>query len=199
MNMDDPRLIRSRLRRYERGLAKEKREFGHYGDGSGRRYLIGPHYLLLDDLEGAPRAFAWFEEEFPDDTGEPGHSLCWTLALHRASRASEAVERLKQTALLNLYVLPRLLGAPRPQLSGVWLGSNQEWPEYADFIPDAFFELWDENAREWARATAGTSGFTAVIDRWIQIHEDLNELPRGAKRSRLVDEAEALRTSTLVL
>ena len=45
--------IRSRLRSYERKLQKEKKEHGFYRDGAGRRYLIGPHYMLLGENDGA--------------------------------------------------------------------------------------------------------------------------------------------------
>ena len=76
--------IRSRLRSYERKLQQEKRKYGFYRDGAGKRYQIGPHYMLLGDNDGALAAFQWFAREFPDDVGEPGHLLCWSLALYRA-------------------------------------------------------------------------------------------------------------------
>ncbi len=104
--------IRSRLRSYERKLEKEKKEHGFYRDGAGKRYQIGPHYLLLDDNDGALAAFQWFEKEFPDDVGEPGHFLCWTLALHRAGNEVGAAKKLRQTMFSNLYLVPRLLGSP---------------------------------------------------------------------------------------
>jgi hypothetical protein len=80
----DKQRIRSRLRRYERKLQKEKKEYGFYRDGAGKRYQIGPHYTLLGDNEGALVAFQWFEKEFSDDAGGPGHHLCWSLALYRS-------------------------------------------------------------------------------------------------------------------
>ncbi len=84
MPQTEEQKIRSRLRSYERKLQQGKKKFGYYDDGAGRRYLIGPHYMLLGDNEGALEAFEWFEQEFDDDVGEPGHFLCWSLALHRA-------------------------------------------------------------------------------------------------------------------
>jgi len=199
MKMDDARLLRSRLRRYERKLAEERHEFGHYSDGAGRRYFVGPHYLLLGDLEGALRSFKWFEAEFPDDTGEPGHSLCWSLALHRASMKEDAVEKLKQAALLNLHVLPHLLGDQAPDHSDLWLGSNQEWPEYVEHIPTEYFQLWSMSEREWARSISSSPGFTAVVNRWIEIHAELKDLPRGERRTRLVKDAWLLRSTPTIL
>ena len=52
MQSGDKQKIRSRLRSYERKLQKEKREHGFYRDGAGKRYQIGPHYMLLGDNEG---------------------------------------------------------------------------------------------------------------------------------------------------
>ena len=96
MAQSEQQKIRSRLRRYERALQKEKKEYGYYHDGAGKRYQIGPHYMLLGDDEGALAAFEWFEKEFSDDVGEPGHLLCWSLALHRAGNEVGAAKKLRQ-------------------------------------------------------------------------------------------------------
>ena len=73
----DFRKIRDRLRQHERKLRKEEHEYGSYHDGAGKRYHIGPLYLLMGDIQGALDSFDWFVEEFPDDCGEPGQYLCW--------------------------------------------------------------------------------------------------------------------------
>jgi tetratricopeptide (TPR) repeat protein len=104
--------IRSRLRRYERALAQEKKKYGDYSDGAGKRYEIGPLYMLLGDQEGAVAAFEWFEREFEDDSGRPDHLLCWSLALHRAGDEAGAAKKLRQAMLSNLYLIPHLLGRP---------------------------------------------------------------------------------------
>ena len=117
----DTRRIRARLRSYERKLRTEKERYGFYRDGAGKRYQVGPHYMLLADNEGALGAFRWFEKEFPDDVGEPGHLLCWTLALHRAGNEIGAAKRLRKTMLNNLYLVPRLLGSPIAELE-IWHG-----------------------------------------------------------------------------
>ena len=53
MPQTEEQKIRSRLRSYERKLEKEKKEHGFYRDGAGKRYQVGPHYMLLDDNDGA--------------------------------------------------------------------------------------------------------------------------------------------------
>lgn len=104
--------IRSRLRSYERKLQKEKKEHGFYRDGAGKRYQIGPHYMLLGDNDGALAAFEWFEKEFPDDIGVPDHYLCWSLALHRAGNEIGAARKL-------LISRPSISRGVRPA-SGSW-------------------------------------------------------------------------------
>jgi hypothetical protein len=62
----DAKKIKERIRRYERALEQEKRRLGNHRDGSGKRFLLGPLYMILGDLEGALKSFAWFEATFPD-------------------------------------------------------------------------------------------------------------------------------------
>ena len=109
----EPSLIRERIRRYQRKLRVEKARWGMIRDGAGKRYLLGPLFLLLGDLDNALDCFRWFEAEFPDDCGEPGHHLCWTLALYRGGDHEAAARKLRQTMLMNLYLIPHLLGVCR--------------------------------------------------------------------------------------
>ena len=119
----EPRKIRERITRYERALRNESEKFGSIDDGYGKRYLLGPLYLLSGDLAGAVKSFAWFERACPDDIGEPLHSLCWTLALFRSGNAAGAFRKLLQTMLSNLYLIPHLLGLEQNKLD-IWHPSN---------------------------------------------------------------------------
>ena len=53
----EPKKIRARVKRYERELQKEQKKFGGISDGAGKRYLVGPLYLLMDDVTAAMEAF----------------------------------------------------------------------------------------------------------------------------------------------
>ena len=66
----DPKPIRERIRRYERALKREL-EAGYGGDGYGKRYLLGPLYMLIGDVDGALASFDWYQQAYPDDGGEP--------------------------------------------------------------------------------------------------------------------------------
>ena len=65
----DSRRIRARIRRYERALKRELAA-GYGGDGYGKRYLLGPLYMLLGDVGGALASFDWYVDAYPDDSGE---------------------------------------------------------------------------------------------------------------------------------
>ena len=183
----DPRRIRARLRSYERKLQKEKERYGSYRDGAGNRYQIGPHYMLLGDDDGALDAFRWFEKEFSDDAGEPGHSLCWSLALNRSGNEVGSAKKLRQTMLSNLYLLPHLLGAPISELD-IWHGSSHAEPDYIECIPEAYLLLWTEAEREWAAHLYKSPGFRSVRARYIEISALLDNTPPGPARSRLVEQ-----------
>jgi len=66
----DPKRIRERIRRYERALKREL-EAGYGGDGYGKRFLLGPLYMLMGDVDGALASFDWYEGAYPDDTVGP--------------------------------------------------------------------------------------------------------------------------------
>jgi hypothetical protein len=188
----DPKKIRQRLRRYERELRKEYEKFGAIHDGSGKRYFLGPLYMLLDDLPGALQSFEWFEQNFPDDVGDSFQYLCWTLALYRSGDLAAATLRLQQTMLLNLYVIPHLLGEELAELD-IWHGSNVAQKEYVEYIPPELFELWDEEALQWAKETYHSPKLDQVRERYIEIHRRLKEERPGLRRSKLVQEAFTLR------
>ena len=187
----DPRKLRARIRSYERKLEREKIEYGYYRDGAGKRYMLAPLYLLMGDLDGALKSLQWFERAFSDDGGEPGHRLCWAFALYRSGDMGKAVQMLRKAMLLNLYMLPELLGIAKHQLD-IWHGSNWEEPEYIEWIPPEYFALWDEQARAWAKSVYESAEFRQVEARYVEIHHELKDLRPGPRRTQLVNEASAL-------
>ncbi|MCL4880420.1 MAG: hypothetical protein KJ064_27460 [Anaerolineae bacterium] len=183
-----PATIQARIRSYENALKKEKRQFGTFDDSAGTRYLLGPMYLLLGDLKGALKAFRWFAKNFPDDSGDPMHLLCWTLALYQSGDQEGAKKKLQQTMLSNLYVIPHLLGMEQEPLD-IWHGSNIAEQGYLRYIPPEIFALWDEPAREWLRTTYESPDIQQIRERFIEIYHALKTEPRGPKRTELVKEA----------
>jgi hypothetical protein len=188
----EPKKIRARIKRYERGLRQELERYGAIDDGYGKRYLLGPLYLLMDDLAGALEAFAWFERTCPDDMGEPVHYLCWTLALYRSGETARATHKLRQTMLSNLYLIPYLLGRDQDELD-IWHGSNYEEKGFLGYVPREIWVLWDVPALHWAAETYDSPELSRVRERYIEILRQLKSEPRGPRRNELVDELFRLR------
>ena len=189
----DHRKIRERIRRYERLLQKENEETGCYHDGSGKRYLLGPLYLLMNDLDGAMESFRWYKNTFLDDSGEAGHNLCWTLALYRNGETEAARKKLKQTMLMNLFIIPRLLGIDiaETELESVqkledstykgW-GFTGEESFYIDEIPSDYFAVWNDEERGWALQLYQSREFKAARARLIEIRQELASTPPGPRQ-----------------
>jgi tetratricopeptide (TPR) repeat protein len=188
----DPKKIRAQIKRYERSLTQERKTFGGIQDGAGNRYLLGPLYLLLDDIQGALNSFTWFEKTFPDDVGEPLQYLCWSLVLYRSGKLEAAAQKLRQAMLMNLYLLPYLLGLQQEPLD-IWHGSNWAEASYLPLAPPELFALWDEAARHWAKACYESPSFTQIRTRYIEIYQQLKTEPPGPMRQQLVREGSALK------
>ena len=189
----EPKKIRARITRYERELRKERDKFGYISDGYGKRYLLGPLYLLMGDVAGAVKSFDWFEQTFPDDIGEPVHFLCWTLALYRSGDTAQAALRLRQTMLSNLYLIPHLLGREQDELD-ISYSTNYEQKEFLEYVPPEIWALWDGPALQWAQEMYDSPEFCQVRSRYIEILEQLKSEPPGPRRSELVNEAFRLQT-----
>ena len=192
----DARRIRECIRRYERALKREL-DAGYGGDGYGKRYLLGPLYMLLGDVDGALASFDWYVDAYPDDSGEPYQYLTWALALFRGGRRPQAVHKLCQTMLQNVYLVPFLLGR-HPQRLDIWHGSNLEWLEYAVEVPHELLSLWDDVALQWAREASEHPTVVDKVARCIAIHRELKSAPRGPRRSAQVRESFALHMALIL-
>ena len=61
-----------------------------------------------------------------------------------------AENKLRQTMLIKLYIMLRLLGIPYEKLD-IWPGSNCEETEYLDYVPESLYRLSDKEALNWAK------------------------------------------------
>jgi hypothetical protein len=187
----EPSKIKERIRRYERAFAKELQEFDMISDGSGKRYLLGPLYLILNDVEGAYNSYEWFEKTFPDDVGEPLQYLCWAITLLRKDDINAASNKLIETMLKNLYLIPHMLDI-NPERLDIWHGSNYEDIEYLSYLPPIAMELCTEEELDWVSRQYNSEKFTAIRERYIDIQRQLKTEPRGPKRTELVERASKL-------
>ena len=188
----DKKKIQERIKRYERELRKQQERYGFIHDGAGKRYLLGPLYLVKGDIDGAIASFEWFEKTFPDDVGEPFQYLCWTLVLYLHGDIKDASDKLLQTMLKNLYLIPHLLGLGQEKLD-IYHSSNFDEKEYIiDYAQPEIFQIWDKKALDWAIEMYNSEKFIKVRKRFIGIYKQLKTEPVGPKRSQLVEESSAL-------
>ena len=173
---------------YERKLTQEKQKFGVYDDGAGKRYFVGPLYLLLGDLDGAMKSFAWYEREFPDDSGEAGHFLCWSLALFRSGDTAKAADTLRRAMFADRYVLPKLLGLKADEVGIKRADPGGVSRMYVEGIPEAYYSLWSPEERAWASTRFSSSAWADMRNRFFEFEKLLETEPRGSRRKALVDE-----------
>lgn len=179
--------ITERIRRYERALRNDIKRHGTINDGAGNRYLLGALYLMLGDAKGALKSYKWLAQAIPDDMGEPFDYLCWTLALYRVGDMEAASEKLCQTMLRNLYLIPALIGVEQDRLD-IWHGTNWAEKEYVAYASAEIFPLWDQASLGWAAQVYNSLPFREVRERYIMISRQLASEPRGPKRSQLIQE-----------
>ena len=183
--------IKATIARYRRALNKEWKEHHFISDGAGKRYMIGPLYLRIDDTKGAIAHYKWFEKMFDDDSGEPFHRMGWTLTLHRSGSEHAAERMLLITMLKNLYLFPILFGEDPPIVEG-WHGSNWEELEYITGAPKWMLSLWTEEELAWAKGVYYGEEAVKIRDRYITINQFLELERPGEKRSALVEESSKL-------
>ena len=189
MNMT--KKIKATIARYRRLLNKEWKDHNFISDGAGKRFMIGPLYLRIDDTKGAMAHYKWFEKMFDDDSGEPFHRMGWTLTLQRHGDDPAAERMLLIAMLKNLYLFPQLFGEDLPRIDG-WEGSNWENLEYITEAPKWMLNLWSEEELEWAKGIYYSEQAIKIRDRYITINQFLELERPGEKRSELVMEASKL-------
>jgi len=171
---DTRKKLRDRATRLKRALTNEQRRFGHIEDGAGKRYLIGPLYVLGGELKKALAHYDWYDKECSDDVGEPIHYLCWALALYRAGDVTRASDKLLETMVQNVYLLPTLLGSS-PAVHDIWHSSNREEPDYLEEIPEEFVPELADHERAWIRKQLDSFRFRRVKDEYISTYHALKD------------------------
>ena len=185
--------IKRHIERFEKQLQYKKQRFGCYDDGAGTRYFIGPYYMLAGDVEGALKHFKWFSRVFPDDIGEPGQYLCWTLVIYKSGDLKKAYMKFLQTLFMNPFVIARVIGIDyklpyKPN-------SNIPTKEWAEWVPDEFYDAWDEEAVSWLKKSFYDPKTQEIFNYYNDIEIKLETEPRGQKRTNMVYKLSDMRKS----
>ena len=178
--------IRERAMRYRRSLINEEENRGYINDGAGKRYLVGPLFVLAGDLEKAIDYYKWYEEEFSDDSGEPLHYIYWALALFRVGNKKEAEKKLLEALVQNIYILSTLTGM-KIEKHDIWHGSNFENPDYLYEIPEDMLPTFTEEERLWIQKMIESFTFQRVLKEYIATFHALKYEKEIRKRTVILD------------
>ena len=177
---------RERANRAKRELLKEKQQYGHINDGSGKRYLAPVYYVLAGDNDKALAFYRWFEAEFDDDIGEPVFDLYWALAEFRAGNTAQARYRLQIAMLNNLYLLPFLFNKPIDKLD-IWHWSNRTDSRYLSEIQEYLHEPTPAE-RQWIEVEYNSQPLTALRQEYIATYHQLKHERGVPKRTEILDQ-----------
>ena len=181
----DPKNIKQRIRRYERSLRKDP--IHGPGDGYGKRYLLGPLYLMLGNVQDTLDHYAWYQNTYPNDCGYALNFLCWAITLFRHGDMEKAEKKLIKTMLSNIWLVPFLLGHKIPSLESWEDRYYNELFEIEDF-PHEILEYITSEEMEWIKAQYNSPKITFIRKKYIEIDDQLENLPRGEKRTKLCRE-----------
>lgn len=178
--------IRTRALRLRRALAAEQERLGGtISDGAGKRYLIGPLFMQCGDLNAALLHYAWFEKTCPDDIGEPIHSLFWSLALYRAGDQIRAREKLLETMIQNIYLLPNLLRLPVVP-EDIWHSSSCEEPGYFHETPLEFVPVLSREEVVWISDQLKSDLFRRMKSEYISTFAALKHERNATRRTEIL-------------
>ena len=153
------------------------------GDNQGVRYLIGPLYQLAGDLEGALKHYRMYEEEYPDDWGDPHHTFSWGLALQQAGRPRPALKKWYEGFYQNIYLAPLLLDAPLPP-ENIRPFSNLEYPSYARSYLDRYQPLWAEatDAKQMLGRLWNDPDVEEARTQWVELGQRMQVIAKETDR-----------------
>jgi hypothetical protein len=178
----DLKRIRTKLRSYERKF----RESPHYRDGSGVRFLMGPYYLCLNDLDGAIAHYDWFWNTYPDSIDEPFHTLGQVITKFRQGQGENSHSLLKRLYASNPYLLPHILDI---DLGNIIIPGSSNWEErpYVLNAPKELYSYLSPEEIEWLRSIWNESNFSAFVKAYNNIQLCLKGEPAGEHRRGLLD------------
>ena len=182
----EPQKIRERIKRYERAFKTP-----HHDDGAGKRFLLGPLYVLLGDTDGALRSYAWYKQTFSEDIPESFNHLCWVLALIRGGHPDEAKLKFREMLFDNLYVVPLLLGEnPNPHP----FRHFSNWSElgYVQEGPTELFALWNDDELKWIRDQWSKPALQEDIRNYIAVQIEMEKTNGPEARGKLMKKADQI-------
>ncbi len=183
--------IKAKITSYKTAFNKEKKMHGWISDGYGKRYLMFPLHLVLGDGKKAKEYIEWYDNEFPDDIGEPIQQICRALIHYRLGETEQATVALAKTMLMNIYFIPQLLGEKVPELD-IRHCSNLEYHDYFKYVSQRLYDNIEDEEFEWMFDTFMSAEFQDILREFIRLRKAQNNANTVEERSALFEEESAL-------
>ena len=183
--------LKARISAYKSALKREKAKFGCYSDGSGKRYSLFVLFFALGDLRKLEEYMDFFQENFPDDMGEPGQQFCWALGLNRMGRDAKAEFRLAELMLSNLYLIPQILKREIEEYD-MWHSSNWQHIDYIEYIPTELIDTFTEEDLAWAEEKYDSFQFAGIRKQHIELYAALDKTKGVEERGKILKKARTL-------
>lgn len=183
------------LRRAERNkaaLIKERRRYGWYDDGAGKRYRIGIDCVLAGETSKARNYYRWFDRVFDDDLGEPGFLLFGVLAEMRVGKPKDAVMRLRRAAIANPHLIELVPGRSFEVAQDDGIG-QWESAAYAQSLAPLLDHIQPDECDWIAEQFDNDEDLKTVLKSKAELEVELEGEPVETLRSRLVEEHFGLR------
>ncbi len=178
----DLKKIQIRLKTYERKFKDPE-----YRDGSGTRFLMGPYYLLLNDVQAAAAHYQWFSKLFEDSSDEAFHTLGWAITKLRLGHTDEALYRLRRAYAANVYLIPYILNIPHEE-PDIRRFSNWQDADYIAGAPEELLNFCSESDLAWLRSVWKGTSFKDFVCKYRDLQVQVSKEDAGPKRSFLFDE-----------
>ena len=179
--------IRTKIRSNRARLRAEQKKYGACRDGEGKRYYIAELYAKIGDFRGALRYLNWFEEEFPQDIGDPLFHFIWTVALVENDRTEEAKKKAYTTAFSNTYLFDLLLDRPVEQMDKSELISFESL-EFAEEIKGTCIKYGTERFFSWLKAFTESDEYRDNMNAFINLSKQIKHTEQGEERRALLKQ-----------
>jgi len=184
--------IKLSIKRNRAALLAEKRKFGGFDDSAGRRYVIADLYLRIGDYSGALTYKKWFDNNFPDDCGDPLLSLNWAVAFHASGLIDDCKIFTIDTAFKNVYLHGLLIGRPIEHINKSEL-SNSDWLDFAQEILDDCKKVTTQQYILWLSSFVDSAEYQEPLNKFIALNKLLKDETDRTKRVYLLDHIRALK------
>lgn len=179
--------VKLKIGKYKKALAADKRNWGgEYHDGQGIRYIIPALYIKISDYKGGLKYFAWFDKNFPDDSGYPIFLFEWTFVLFKCGKLLEAENKAHITFFSNTYLHDKFLGKEPLQL---YKNESSNW-EYESLVEHFIYTSKDTEFTEfgeWVETVLQSCIFLDKANEFIELERQLKDEPVGKRRSEIVN------------